>query len=118
MSYICNGYIIYEVNPVTPLLPHPAIEPTMPSRRQTRSSTSEARRAATETETREMMQQHKAHTAVTTVNTGVSAAKEKSNRYRARPSKRPKKVKIMTSKIPNAGLGLYLLEDAKKKGSV
>ena len=97
----------------TPLLPHPKTGPTMPlcpSRRQTRSSTFEARRAAAEA--RETMQQHTA--AVLTANTGVSAANEKSSKYRAKPSNRPKRVKVMTSTIPNAGLGLYLLEDAKK----
>ena len=84
-----------------------------PSCRQTRSRTFEARRAALKA--CEMRQQRPAHGPATmTTTTTTNATKKKANKCRAKPSTRPKQVKIMTSKIPGAGLGLFLLEDVKK----
>ena len=46
--------------------------------------------------------------------TNASVVPKKHNRYQSKPSKRSKAVKIAQSQIPNAGSGLYIIEDAKK----
>ena len=102
---------------LTPPQPLPAITeskmPLCPNRRQTRSRTSEVRRAALDAY--KVRQQRLTHeTAAKTIATTISTVKKKTSKCRAKPSTRPKQVKIMTSKIPGAGFGLFLLEDVKK----
>ena len=57
------------------------------------------------TNTQETVKPHGSH---------VAAKPKVRNHLQPKPSKCPKRVRIGESKIPNAGMGLFLLEDAKK----
>ena len=88
-----------EDNPIITPPPSTAVV----GRRQTRSMTLERRQAAAVTAPRDR-----------DCKTHGKQAKCSRRRPRPKPSECPKQLRIAQSGIPNAGLGLYLMEDVKK----
>ena len=106
--YSCNDETSPPVSPLpvpkTPEPPQPRI-----NRRRTRKMTATARsntKALNISMSATNAPQTTEHSACTTCKTR--------NQYRPQPSKRPKIVKVAQSRIPGAGLGLFLMEDAHK----
>ena len=95
--------VSYDESEDSPTPPQPQVL----RNRITRSMTSEKRRTMATNAGGQTQQP-------TATATNVTSVKRRRRIYGPKPSARPKSVKIAPSKIPGAGLGLYLLDDAKE----